>query len=312
MKKVLLFAAMIAVLASCKKENITPNKTDGSKTPLAISSASLAKIVTKSGTVITTGGKIGVFQTTTTDGYAAATNVEYDYNAGTSKWEVLLPANEIYLNNKDAAVCAYYPYDAAVTNATNIALTSQLFDPAKDLCFAPLTTVKNTAPTVNWTMNHAYSQLTFKIKKDASYTGVGLISAIAIKNPGTILAVNTLDITNGAYGAGTAGDVSYDPGIATMSTYDPTDATTIAATTYTNHVLMVPVTTAMATDVTLSFTIDGIVHTATVPVASLSQLVPGTNYSITVVLLGAKLVVSSVTVTDWIPADITDPVYPQP
>lgn len=305
MKKVLLFAAIIAVLGSCKKEKISPNTTDGIRTPLSISSALLAKVTTKG--LITTDGKIGVFQTTTTDGYIAADNVEYDYNIGTGKWGVLDAAKEIYLNNKDAAVCAYYPYDAAITSATGVALTSQLYDAAKDLCFTPNTTVKNTAPTVNWTLNHAYSQLTFNIHKDASYTGVGQISAIAIKNTGKILLDNTLDITNGNYGTGTAGDVICYPNI-TVPKYISTDATTIVST----HVLMVPVETAMTTDVTLSFTIDGAVLNATVPVASLSKLAAGSNYGITVVIQGTQLVISSVTVTDWIPADISTPVYPLP
>lgn len=310
MKKVLLFAAMIAVLGSCKKENISPNTTDGIRTPLSISSALLAKVTTKG--LITTDGKIGVFQTTTTDGYTAADNVEYDYNTGTGKWGVLDAAKEIYLNNKDAAVCAYYPYDAAVKDATSVALTSQLYDAAKDLCFTPNTTVKNTAPTVNWTMNHAYSQLTFNIHKDASYTGVGQISAITIKNTGAILASNTLNITNNNYGTGTAGDVTYNPAIASVPTYVSTDATTIAATTVSTHVLMVPVTTVMTTDVTLSFTIDDAVLNATVPAASLSELAAGTNYGITVVIQGTQLVISGVTVTNWNPAGIATPVYPKP
>ena len=200
--KILLIAALIAVLAGCKKENGSPNTTDGTKTPLSISSALLAKVVTKSGTVITTGGKIGVFQTATTGGYSAQNNVEYDYVS--SAWTVAVPANTIYLNNNNASVCAYYPYNAAITSATNVALTSQLYSSANDLSFAISSTVRNAAPSANLTMNHAYSQITFKLQKDPTYTGTGAISQIVISNTG-ILSGNTLDITSGTYGTGTRG-----------------------------------------------------------------------------------------------------------
>lgn len=295
------------MLASCNKEAIEQTETENF--PLSILSASLSVIITKSGSTITDGGKIGVFQNTTTNGYTAKNNVEYDYISTDSKWIVMPTGNEIYLSNKNASVCAYYPYNTAITNATSVVLTSQPYTMANDLSFNTNTTVNNTNSSVNLTMNHAYSQITFKIRKDATYTGTGAISNIIISNTG-ILTSNVLNITNGTYGKGIAGTVSYNPAIISMPAYDATNGTTITATTSLTNVLMVPVSTAMTTNVALSFVVDGITLNTSIPMASLPQLVAGMNYNITVMILGTKLAINNVTVTDWLSVDAAT-VYPQ-
>jgi hypothetical protein len=318
MKSILLIVTIVTFLTSCSKKDTITKVEAGTLTPLAVSASSISTAPTKASQALIIAGKMGVFQTSTSGGYSALNNVEYDYNTGTSKWGVFVPAQDIYLNNNMANVCAYYPYNSLITNASIVALTSQPFNPAlpadnvKDLCFSTLHSVNNSSPSASFSMGHAFSQITLKIRKDATYTGTGAISLILLSNPTTLLASSTLNITNGIYGTGIAGDLSFNPAIASMPTYDPTNAGTILATTTTSSVLMVPVTTTMTTDLSLSFTVDGINLTTTVPKANLSQLIAGTNYGITVVILGNKLVINSVTVTDWISTDIATPVYPHP
>ena len=109
----------------------------------------------------------------------------------------------------------------------------------------------------------------------------------------------------GTYGSGTAGTVSYDPGIASVALGD--SAVTSA--------LMVPTNKLISGDIALSFTIDGYKTSATLNATDcgLTSLEAGRNYTIPVTISGKQLIITKVSVTPWstghtCSADVTIPV----
>ena len=280
-------ALLVAVLllASCSFEH--DGDSDGkTSAALSVTSVSISKPITRSVTAISS-GSIGLF-CTAYNAYKAQSNVQYTYSS--SSWSA---TTAILLDLPIAEVCAYYPYGAAgitsATDPTSVTLTSQKYSSAQDLSYdSVMVSVYN--PKVNFVMNHAYSQITFSITRDATYPGACAISGISIANAG-IKTGTTLNMISGAYAAGTTGTVSYNPSIASLSSGGST----------TTSVLMVPVTTAMAGNIVITFTVDGVPVTANLDVASkgLTTLAAGTNYNIPITVKGAALSIGAVNVTDW-------------
>jgi hypothetical protein len=312
MKKILFYLMIPTVfMAGCSKETMKAPE-NGKKVELGISRASLSVINTKApgATAIQVNdSKIGIFQIETANGYVHQANA-YNYNGTSSKWEYFT-GDHMFLNNSDASVCAYYPYDAAITDETAVALTSQKYDPSKDISYATPVAVNNVSPSATFNMIHAYSKVTLKIRKDATYTGSGAVNLVSLNSlelPSTTL----LNITNSTYALPVAGLTAFDPAIVSMNTYDSADASTQDATTYPAAFLMVPTAVDFTANITLGIQVDGIPMATSIPFVSLPKLEAGKNYNVTVVIMGTGLKVQSVTVQDWIDSDVTDPVYPIP
>lgn len=293
------------ILASCTKEDLSPNNTNGT-TLLGVSTASVSAVATRnSSNLLTNGSQIGVsLIADAANGYSDLKNVEYDYSTTSPAGWAPASTNtkNIYLNNLPATVCAYYPLGAAGINSstdqTSVTLTSQKYDAAQDLCYAVKQKAPtNSAPSVSFAMNRAYAEITFSITKDATYTGIGLIDKITISNT-TARSTNTLDITTGTYGSSipASGSVFYNPGITAITPGTPATST----------VLMVP--TVLSGTITFSFVVDGKTMSTTLDASAnnLSALVFGNNYKANVTLKGTQLVVSSVTTQDWTDQAVTN------
>jgi hypothetical protein len=321
MNKIRLILSVIAVLglASCSKEDLSQGKTAGTGTPMAVSSASLSTVATKAGMTTTKltsdGAKIGVFQLPTT-GYSVQDLEEYDYSAAATKWDIPSTAVDpaakyIYLNGNSCTVVGFYPWGAAgitkgTTNANAITLTSQKYLPAQDLCYQSVSSVSNQTTTSSAVifdgMQHAYSKLTFRISRDATYTGTGDVRLVSVNNP-NILTSNTLDLTQVVGGRGTYG---MTPATGPVTAGDGTTAmVTIPATTaipaYVDQsLLMVPVSTNMsALTTTLSFNVDGTILSTTFT-GGLTKLQDGQEYIIGILVKGTTLTVSGVWTANWL------------
>ncbi len=286
------FLIIIAVfLSGCSKEENLPEA--GSRVPLSVSSASLSAVFTKSTPSLLNSGKIGLFLLSS-NGYTAMNDVEYDY--GSPAW--IPQSSTIYLNNNNASVCAYYPWGAAgITSSSDptiVPLTAQIYSDAQDLCFVSknLTSLNNSSPSIDLTMGHAYSRITFTIDKDATtYKGNCQINYINISNPG-IMKNNTLDITSGTYGSTTPnGSCYYDPGISG-----------IFSSSVSTSVLMVPAIMS-GSEVKLMFVVDGSILRTSLPTSTIDKLKAGSEYSIHVTVKGTALIIDSVNITDWAAAD---------
>lgn len=312
MKRILAFAVAAGMLASCSNEDEPQLQTDG--VALGVSSASLESVVTKATTdLVADGATIGVFRLAA-GGYDQQNNVEFYYVAATPAWNIRNTANNIYLNNNNATVCAYTPYDVLNVNPAAIELTPQVYDPDKDLSYSGLvTTVNNVDNRVDFpAMTHAYAQITFAIEKDATYTGTGLVTAISMT--GTEIYENAaLNITTGtpAYtnGAGSVTLPFTGLNIAALASGDSPVAT--------QSFFMIPATFNATSTMQFEFTVDGKTMRCTIaptmaPFEDLTALAAGTNYKFTVTIKGTSLIVNSVSVTNWIDETIVNPLEPDP
>lgn len=288
MKRILIFAALAALLASCSQDEL-PTPANKDLTPLGVSSASVSAVITKGNSDIP---KIGVFQVG--DTYYNQTIQEYD-KSNDGKWAATTP---IYLNNNPSTVFGYYPLESLPTTSysseSKITLTSQPYSTTYDLCYDLHSGLTNATPdpTVSFDMNHAYSRLIFSFDKDASYSnGVGAVSSIAIN--GNVYANALMDMKNNA--AITEGTADY-----TIKGDQNTILATAGSTTANKvDLLMAPVTTTFNQDTQLTFIVDGKTMRLTLPKTLFSALQPKYQYTIKITLKGSGLLVSNVTVEDW-------------
>lgn len=290
MKKIIFACAIWSMLlTACAENDKQANMQQEEQVPLQIDETTLPDVITKATvtTLNTLNDSLGLF-CIAGNGYTAKSNVKYTYN---SWWTSTTPLS---LTANAASVCAYYPYRAAgitnTTNPTSVALTSQKYTAAQDLCYATtVSTAKSTAPNVKFAMKRAYAKLTITIIHIVSYAGACNIDKISIINMG-LLTKNTLNITTGAYGTPTADEVSYNSEIASIA---PRDSVTTAA-------LMVPVTTAMKGQIKLVLRIDGIPKEVSFTPLSPYTFVAGTNYKVTLAISDiARLSIITTGVTDW-------------
>jgi hypothetical protein len=292
--KYIIILLLVEISASgCSKKS---HQEDMARTTLNILSASIAEennsyINTKAVSSSTlSSGDIGIFRLAS-DSYSTASNVEYSY--ASSSWSLAAGEDPIYLYGEDASVCAYYPFSSSIDNPTVIPLSSQLYSSSEDLCYAVPQTVSASSPSVSFSMERAYAKLSFVISHDNTYSGNCAISNITVSNAG-ILSSNTLDITQssssggteGIYGSGTAGNISVNPAISSIS----------AGSSTTAAILMVPSTTALSENIVFSFSVDGYVLTAEINASDLgssSEFEAGNNYILDVNITGSGLSIST-------------------
>jgi len=266
-------------LSSCNRDNITGDNLsgdtvveEGASVPLQIgniiNNISFNDVSVRSTTELTA-GDIGIFRLESTGYDETRSNVQYT-NSGDG-WDVTSGTEPIYVTEKEASLFAYSPYSSEESTFTDetLNLTSQIYTSSADLCYQTGVTATSETP-VSFTMNHAYAKLKFNLTHDDDYDGNCAVSGISIANDG-ILSSNTLDISTGTYGSGTAGTVAVNPGISSI----PIDSTE------TIYVLMVPVTT-LSGYITLTFTIDkNDIFTTTSKITSLTA---GKEYTIDITL----------------------------
>ena len=233
-------------------------------------------------------GDMGVYRLAV-NGYTACNNIKYSYSTG--GWA---SANPIQVGSDSASICAYYPYGVSgVTDAvspTAIPLTSQLYAEGQDVCYLKTKKVNNAMLRQTIKMQRAYSQITFIINHDDTYTGKCAINEISIAND-SIRKEGHIDITKGTYNDVTKDTVTYIPGIDSIA----------VGKKDTTSVLMVPVTEKMTKATTLKFKIDGSVKTVSLSATDLSKLDPGVNYQIGITVRSNIILVidAPVVVTKW-------------
>lgn len=288
MREVLTSVLVLGLLfatAACTEDTTRP---DTDVVPLKIDNIQLSGVSLRSSDPLES-GDIGLFRLAG-DGYSGTSNnVKYTYSGG--GWSAASGVTPIYLSKSTANLCAYYPYSSdADYSDGQVTLTSQRYDNTKDLCYQTGVTASSEA-AASFTLEHAYSMITFTLTRSATYPGACAISNLSLANAG-LLTSNTLDMTTGTtgtYGSGTTGTITVSPSIAGIA----------SGSSETVSVLMVPVTTSMSGDIQLSLTVDGRALSTTISTTTLPKLEAGKNYAIAVSINGASLTITSVTTTDW-------------
>lgn len=279
-KKRILFILGVAMLAACSDENAVQAPEQKAPVALCVQSASASAEVTRAALE---SGSIGVFQLKNAEGYTPKANLEYTYSGGA--WQSA--GDDILLNNKNAEICAYAPYNAAVTNVAAVPVLSGKYVEGKGLIYAKTLTgdVNWTSYQVNFQMQQACSRITFRILRDASYTGVGAVSGITIQGAGIYTSAK-LNVATGVYSDLISGSLSFNPGISSCSTTEAsiTGAVLVPAETFTGGL-------------TFTFVVDGTSLKATSSAFSLLQA--GTNYVATVTIKAAPLSLPAINIGQW-------------
>jgi len=307
-KYVLLFFCLNLLLAGCTGQDILQGEAPA-LCPLNI--ASLATLTEDTDTdipstraagitgILTT-SEIGFFMAeNTTAHYTAVSNRKGTYTGTPPTWK---PETEIWLNNMEASLAVYYPYDPAQPTTGVLNLTAGLRANAadgkeRDLWCAAFKANSRTED-INLVLKQLYSRLTitFRKKDTKPYTGTAKLTQVKLDG---VFASATYNPTGKIYTpAGTeitAGGLSLTIGGATADNPVQTD------------LLLIP-NAILTGDITLTATVDDKEMKMKITKEKLSgALVAGKQYTLTVRLLPTGLELSSLKTTDWdnSPSEIT-------
>lgn len=243
-----------------------------------------------------TKGSLGIFRSKGT-GYASALdNMKYTYTVGKG-WQPAAASDTIFLNGDDAAVCAYYPHDVALTDKTSIPLTSGKYtgtvsahDP-NDICYAANRTLNGYNRATTFEMKHAMAMLELKITKDANYKGDCHITSVSILNPALVIS-STIDISTGTYAAApTKGTVAYNPGADANGILIGTTASTTAA-------LLIPFNPT-ADGLSLSFAVNDMPVVVNIGTDKLPAVEAGNRYIVNLTMKATSMQVTGVDMMPW-------------
>jgi hypothetical protein len=276
MKKKILYAAVIvALLTACEGEESDPLTAS-----LSLNSVSI------DGTALTS-GSIGLF-VGSDNGYTAQNNTKYTFG---NPWS---SDNPVTLTSKAPLLCAYYPYTAALSNATAVSLTSQQYSAAADFCYTSTGSgLSATSNALALSLSHAYAQITLNIGRSTTYSDTCAVSGVSFSNAG-LNASATLNLFTGS-SQSSVGTVAFNPQITGIQSGK---TTTVVA-------LLVPVTTAMTGNLVITLTVDGAQLTTNVDVtdSGLATLEAGKNYQGTLTVQG-QTNTSALSVKRWAVNDL--------
>lgn len=270
-----------------------------------------------SGTDASVLGSIAVYASG--NGYVGDSKAVYSY--ANSTWSNN-GASKILLSNEPAVITAHYPSSATATSgaigvstlssgSVNVSTgdASTIYGDAgeTDYMWAAVTNVAGAAvnttnrnPSVNLTMNHALSRVSFRVYKDTSYSGTGNLTKIELQNVGAATTLNkgtnpTLNIANGTITMNAASAASYTRNVTGYSV--GTAATSAKAVS----MIVFPAEDIVANSIKVTMTVDGVEYTTMVPAPESGSWLAGINYLYTAKLSGTDLVISSnnILLTDW-------------
>ncbi len=281
-----LFLPLLAgLLATGCSEDETQSAVKGKPLELNVSLEQPQTRMTDNSTTLLTSGSLGVFLSEAND-YTSRNNIKYTYANGS--WSSESP---VYLGVNSATLAAYHPYDASLTDAASVPLTSRVYAADKDLCYASVSGGPSMdSPTWKMALAHAYGKITLNVKCTSYYKGACAISKVGISHSG-INGSCRLNLNTGGYSAASPGvSLSYDPGVPWLGW----------GKSITCPFLLVP-TGDLSGGLTVTVKVDGHEQTASIdlPSEGIYSLDAGVNYTVNLEIRGAKLVASGVSVSKW-------------
>lgn len=309
MKQVILLIMPLLLLGGCSGDTEPASGQEGYRpegaVPLQVDNTVLeASVATRVDPpkLETNNAQIGICCAVATGYTNTQTNIPYKYStAAPAGWAPSNAANPVWLLAGDVNVCAYYPYNASYTNSAAIPLATAVYNTAGDICFDGNRAMNGTPSYKSTTFNmiRAMAKIKFNLKK-GDYPGTCAVSKITLSNANLPKAgtINITSTTNQAVTT-TKGNFEYTP----KSTGN---MTVVAAGEDTQEVLLVPFTLSGEFVVTLA--VDGKNMQLKLPAATFtnSKIEPGKFYQLTMKLNGTELVVTSVTIEDWVDVPLSD------
>lgn len=161
-------ATMLA--AGCSQEDTVNIHEEGYDTqvPLVITGARLQTEVTetRANQEVPRGTSIGVFLSNPVGSMDYTPKINIQYTNAASSWSP--PAEDIRLKAQDANLCAYYPYDASVTDAGRVSIKpKKLTNGEGALAFANGVIANSEKNAINFTMKQACSLLVLNFIRES-------------------------------------------------------------------------------------------------------------------------------------------------
>lgn len=321
MKKLLMFAALTALLASCSNEEGTNSQIKSNELGVAVNVA--GSITSRAatgmiGTAFKENAGIGILAngagiTPTT----AQALYEFD---GTLWKNNIIPSRIKLINSSPVNVYGWFPGDAVLTpDGTDVAkskvavqlgvgakldgsdVVDYMYSTGKDGSGAYYNPVVVTSDIdknrADLFFHHALSKVSLVINKAVSYKYPGVLSKVEFSSATDLFksGTGTMEVGNGTLA-----------GLATLGKSFILDGTPVninefaeptAATTPTTTALFAPLGTVAG--VIAKITIDGKTLSVTLPTTNVSKWDAGKNYIYTITVKEDFLNVNSVTVVDW-------------
>lgn len=293
MKYPALACCVMMLTAGCSQNEVISSYADENNTrvPLTIASAELQTEVTttRAFTALGTGASIGVVLGNVIEGKFETTHSNVRYNYGSTKWVPNLELERIYVTSPDAYVCAYYPYNAAVTDAPKVSLAPRILaDGEIPLAYATIQSTNGGHQEISFSMTQACSWLVIDFKRGNTKDDITL-SEFSLTNSG-LYKEFVLNITDGS-STNTAADggmVTFTGDIALPKNSTATRSLSMPPSPTLSGGLKVSVKVKEYGNKVLSTTLTG-----------LTALERGYKYALTITVDGDGLGVSSVEILPW-------------
>ncbi|MGM9798571.1 MAG: fimbrillin family protein [Parabacteroides sp.] len=226
------------------------------------------------------------------DDLGSESGVSYHYHnvkftaAGTAENQVWTPEQPIFLGETVGTAYAYYPYNEEVTNVEEIPVTTV---GQTDYLYAKQENLSNTATNATFPMNHGLAVISMKVVR-GSYPGAGSLTKAEVRGPG-ICTAGKLNAKTGELHSfeGKAEPVAVNTAFTIDTEGDVVD------------VIVVP--NGETASFHITFTIDGVEYTTTTTEIKLEA---GCRYHYTVTANERQMVLSAVTIGDWVYNDAGD------
>ena len=288
MKKLFLLATATAALMACSNnDEPVNNELIAARITANINGASDTRAA---GTEWTSNDKIGV--TCSSEG-ASYSNVEYITTNGDGNFATSTP---FYFPdvNTEKSFTAYYPYKATsemengvITGSTAAANQTSANQPDIDYLWADTKTATGGNPNVNFSFAHKMSKLTLKFQQG----GDVILSDMQKYKLSSLVLDGTFNTTNGMAAAktdGTAGDLEM-----TVSDVSPDSNNEFSLILYPQEI---------SNGLILSVDVnDDLTYSCKLKVSKvdLTQLEAGSNYSFTITVSKAGLIITNSTISPW-------------
>lgn len=269
MKQTFYSLLSLVLLTGCSSEAPYADAPARETVPLVISAIRIdSDVSTRASDTPLTTGTLGLYRT----GGPSYTSAPFRYTGNGSSWDSDQP---LTVGLAEAFVCAWFPYDyftpSVPADLALFSLQAQVYTPASDLAF--MTTrggLNSNYPTLAIRLKHAYSLLSFTLRRDITYKGTGAVTSITLKNDGLVRS-ETIDIRDGNLS---------NPEIAGSLPLNVT-ATVSEGGTATLDILVPPQTFS---DTQLILEVDGKTLTGTIPGISIGELHSGMSRTLDVIL----------------------------
>lgn len=295
-------ALCVAMLAAGCSQGEAMSTLAGDKhtqVPLKITSADLQAetTVTRTFTALGSGASIGVFLRNAPGGSSYTQRNNVRYNCESEIWNPVTEDARIYLTSADANVCAYYPYQSSVTDATQVLLVPHILA-ADEVPLAYAVSQKVNVPDMNVTfsMRQAYSWLVLDFKRGNAKDDITL-SEFSLNNSG-LYKESVINITNGI-------DVTNTPADGGMITFAGDIA--LAKNNSVTRNLFMPPSSSLVGGLKVSVKVKEYGNKVlSTTLAGLTALERGYKYAVTLTVDGTVLGVTSVEVLPWAESTINN------